>query len=300
MAGNTFEDTLESYLTYLVVIRGLSENTINSYKTDIEKLFSFLKKSNVGSIANIEPDHLTDFAVELNIKGLSIRSISHCIVSVKQFFKYLLLENIIQNDPTVNLITPKMKRLIPDVLSLEDIEKILNAPDVSTFEGLRDSAMLEILYASGVRVSELVNLTLSSLNQDHGYLVVFGKGSKERLAPISQTSLKKIKDYLSLSRPNLIKNKISDFIFITRRGSNFTRQGFWKIIKNYATKAGIQQNISPHTIRHSYATHLLENGADLRTIQMLLGHADISTTQIYTHVEGKKLREIHRKFHPRS
>lgn len=300
MADTTYENTLESYLTYLVVIKGLSKNTVDSYRTDVEKLFEFLKAKKIHSIDDIRPDHLRDFIVDLSVNGLSIRSVNRCTVSVKQFFKYLLLENILESDPTINLVTPKMTRTLPEVLSLEDIETILSCPDPSTFEGLRDAAMLEVLYASGIRVSELVNLTLTSLNQDHGYLTVFGKGGKERLSPIGQTALKKVKDYLSLSRPHLIKDKISDYIFITRYGSNFTRQGFWKIIKNYASKAGIQKNISPHTIRHSFATHLLENGADLRTIQMLLGHSDISTTQIYTHVEGKRLRDIHRKFHPRS
>ncbi|MGI9533591.1 MAG: site-specific tyrosine recombinase XerD [Thermodesulfobacteriota bacterium] len=300
MINNAYEDMLDSYLTYLVVIKGLSKNTATSYKTDIEKLFKYLVKNSIYSVTQIKPNHLTDFIVDLNISGLGIKSINRCIVSIKQFFKYLLLENVISNDPTLDLIAPKMTRSIPDVLSLEEIEKILAAPDISTFEGLRDSAMLEVLYASGLRVSELTELTLSDLNEEHGYLIVFGKGSKERLVPIGQISLKKVKDYLSLSRPSLIKNKISDYLFITRRGSNFTRQGFWKIVKNYSNKVGIKKSISPHTIRHSFATHLLENGADLRTIQMLLGHSDISTTQIYTHVEGKRLKEIHQKFHPRS
>ena len=300
MINNVYEDMLDSYLTYLVVIKGLSQNTAQSYKRDIGKLFKYLEKNSVDSITQIEPKHLTDFVVDLNINGLGIKSINRCIVSIKQFFKYLLLEDVLQNDPTVDLIAPKMKRSIPDVLSLDDIEKLLAAPDISTFEGLRDSAMLEVLYASGLRVSELVELTLSDLNEEHGYLIVYGKGSKERLVPIGQTSLKKIRDYLSLSRPNLLKSKSSEYLFITRLGSNFTRQGFWKIVKNYSGKVGIKKSISPHTIRHSFATHLLENGADLRTIQVLLGHSDISTTQIYTHVEGKRLKEIHEKFHPRS
>ena len=300
MINNAYEDMLDSYLTYLVVIKGLSKNTAHCYKTDIQKLFNYLEKNCIDSITQIQPKHLSDFVVDLNISGLSIKSINRCIVSIKQFFKFLLLEDVLTIDPTVELIAPKMKRSIPDVLSLEDIEKLLAAPDISTFEGLRDSAMLEVLYASGVRVSELVDLTLTDLNLEHGYITVFGKGSKERLVPIGRTSLKKIEDYLSLSRPNLVKEKISDYLFITRRGSNFTRQGFWKIVKNYTNKVGIKKSISPHTIRHSFATHLLENGADLRTIQMLLGHSDISTTQIYTHVEGKRLKEIHQKFHPRS
>ena len=300
MINNAYEDMLDSYLTYLVVIKGLSKNTAYSYKTDIEKLFRYLEKRSIDSITQIEPSDLSDFIVDLNINGLGIKSINRCIVSIKQFFKYLLLENVISSDPTLDITAPKMKRSIPEVLSIEEIEKLLTAPDISTFEGLRDSAMLELLYASGLRVSELVELTLNDLNNEHGYVIVYGKGSKERLVPVGQTSLKKIKDYLDLSRSNLLKNRVSEYLFITKRGSNFTRQGIWKIIKNYSGRIGIEKSISPHTIRHSFATHLLENGADLRTIQMLLGHSDISTTQIYTHVEGKRLKEIHEKFHPRS
>jgi len=300
MNKNAYNDMLESFLTYLVVIKGLSKNTSYSYKTDIEKLFTFIEKNKVDSLTKISSQHISDFLAELNISGLNITSINRCIVSVKQFFKYLMLENILKTDPTVDLISPRMKKSIPEVLSLEDIEKILNAPDLTKYEGLRDAAMLEVLYASGLRVTELVELKQININYDHGYLIVMGKGSKERIVPIGITSIKKIKDYLNLSRPHLIKEKISDYLFITRRGSNFTRQGFWKIIKAYAIDAGIEKNISPHTIRHSFATHLLERGADLRTIQLLLGHSDISTTQIYTHVESKRLREIHKKYHPRA
>lgn len=300
MNKNAYNDMLESFLTYLVVIKGLSKNTSYSYKTDIEKLFTFIEKNKVDSLSKISSQHISDFLAELNISGLNITSINRCIVSVKQFFKYLMLENILKTDPTVNLISPRMKKSIPEVLSLEDIEKILNAPDLTKYGGLRDAAMLEVLYASGLRVTELVELKQININYDHGYLIVMGKGSKERIVPIGITSIKKIKDYLNLSRPHLIKEKISDYLFITRRGSNFTRQGFWKLIKAYAIDAGIEKNISPHTIRHSFATHLLERGADLRTIQLLLGHSDISTTQIYTHVESKRLREIHKKYHPRA
>ena len=300
MEKNAYKDMLESFLTYLVVIKGLSKNTSHSYKSDIEKLFSFIDSKNIDTIAKIKPDHISEFLAELNISGLNISSINRCIVSIKQFFKYLMLENIIRTDPTANLVSPRMKKSIPDVLSLEDIEKILNVPDLTKYEGIRDSAMLEVLYASGLRVTELAELKQVNINYDHGYLIVMGKGSKERIVPIGSTSIKKINDYLQLSRPYIIKNSISDYLFITRRGNKFTRQGIWKLIKTYASAAGIEKNISPHTIRHSFATHLLERGADLRTIQLLLGHSDISTTQIYTHVETKRLREIHNKFHPRA
>jgi len=291
---------LESFLTYLVVIKGLSKNTSQSYKTDIEKLITFIEKRELDSITRIKSNHISEFLTELNISGLNISSINRCIVSVKQFFKYLMLENIINRDPTADLVSPRMKKTVPDVLSVEDVEKILNIPDLTKFEGVRDSAMLEVLYASGLRVTELVELKQININYDHGYIVVMGKGSKERIVPIGLTSIKKINDYLELSRPNLVKNKLSDYLFITRRGTCFTRQGFWKLIKAYAKESGIEKNISPHTIRHSFATHLLERGADLRTIQLLLGHSDISTTQIYTHVERKRMTEIYNKYHPRA
>ncbi len=300
MEKNAYKDMLETFLTYLVVIKGLSKNTSQSYKTDIEKLFTFVERKELDSITRLKSNLISEFLAELNISGLNISSINRCIVSIKQFFKYLMLENIIEKDPTADLVSPRMKKTIPDVLSLEDIEKILNVPDLTKFEGIRDSAMLEVLYASGLRVTELVELKQVNINYDHGYLIVMGKGSKERIVPIGLTSIKKINDYLELSRPHLVKNELSDYLFITRRGTCFTRQGFWKLIKAYAKEAGIVKNISPHTIRHSFATHLLERGADLRTIQLLLGHSDISTTQIYTHVETKRLREIHKKYHPRA
>ena len=300
MEKNAYKDMLDTFLTYLVVIKGLSKNTSQSYKTDIEKLFTFVERKELDSITRLKPNLISEFLAELNISGLNISSINRCIVSIKQFFKYLMLENIIKTDPTADLVSPRMKKTIPDVLSLEDIEKILNVPDLTKFEGIRDSAMLEVLYASGLRVTELVELKQVNINYDHGYLIVMGKGSKERIVPIGLTSIKKINDYFELSRPHLVKNELSDYLFITRRGTCFTRQGFWKLIKAYAKEAGIVKNISPHTIRHSFATHLLERGADLRTIQLLLGHSDISTTQIYTHVETKRLREIHKKYHPRA
>ena len=300
MEKNAYKDMLDTFLTYLVVIKGLSKNTSQSYKTDIEKLFTFVERKELDSITRLKSNLISEFLAELNISGLNISSINRCIVSIKQFFKYLMLENIIETDPTADLISPRMKKTIPDVLSLEDIEKILNVPDLTKFDGIRDSAMLEVLYASGLRVTELVELKQVNINYDHGYLIVMGKGSKERIVPIGLTSIKKINDYLELSRPHLVKNELSDYLFITRRGTCFTRQGFWKLIKAYAKEAGIVKNISPHTIRHSFATHLLERGADLRTIQLLLGHSDISTTQIYTHVETKRLREIHKKYHPRA
>lgn len=193
-----------------------------------------------------------------------------------------------------------MKISIPGVLSLEDVENLLSTPDESSFEGTRDKAMLEVLYATGIRVSELVRLELNSINFELGYLLVYGKGGKERIVPVGEKAINKLNEYLNISRPKLLKTRKSIYLFVTRRGSRMTRQGFWKLVKNYAIKMGINKKLSPHTLRHSFATHLLERGADLRTIQIMLGHSDISTTQIYTHIDRERLKEVHKKYHPRS
>lgn len=301
MHNVNYEDMLQSFATYLLVVRGLSKNTVESYSRDISKFFNHLKKNSVLDIKKVKPSHISNFIENLNKKSLNIKSINRNIVSIKQFYKFILIENIIKTDPTENIITPKMKQSIPEVLSLEDIEKILTMPLRNlSYEGLRDAAMLEVLYASGLRVTELVELKQNSVNLEQGFLLVFGKGGKERLVPLGRKSIEKLINYLENSRQFLMKNKISDYLFVTRRGSKFTRQGFWKLLKKYSSEAGIIKKISPHTIRHSFATHLLERGADLRTIQVLLGHSDISTTQIYTHVEKERLKEIHKQFHPRS
>lgn len=291
----------DSFQTYLLVVKGLSENTVSSYLKDLDKFSLFLKTRDQENPREITPETLSSFIKYLQQSTqLSTRSINRCIVSVKQFFKYLLIEGLIDNDPTENLVTPRTGKTIPDTLTVEEVEKILSVPqNKNTPEGIRDSAMLEILYATGLRVTELVELKQNSIELDQGYVTAFGKGRKERIVPIGKRSLGKVKDYLVNSRPYIIRERISDYLFITRRGTKFTRQGFWKLIKTYADEAGIFKEISPHTLRHSFATHLLERGADLRTIQILLGHSDISTTQIYTHVERERLKEMHRKFHPR-
>ncbi|MBI4228395.1 MAG: site-specific tyrosine recombinase XerD [Deltaproteobacteria bacterium] len=291
---------VDSFLSYLAAVKGLSKNTLESYGRDILKFFAYLEKKNLPGIDSVEYNDILDFLSTLQEEGINIRSVARSLVSLKQFFKFLLLEKIIIVDPTINIKTPRMKRSIPGFLSLEDVEKILSSPDPTSFEGIRDWAMLETLYASGIRASELVNLQLNSVNFELGYLTVYGKGSKERLVPTGDKARTALKDYLTLSRPNILKTRTSPYLFVTRRGGGMTRQGFWKILRNYASKCGINKKVSPHTIRHSFATHLLERGADLRTIQIMLGHSDISTTQIYTHIANERLKEIHKKYHPRS
>ena len=294
------DDLLDSFLSYLVVEKGLSENTLESYGRDLKKFLLFIKSRGITSAREIKYGDILDFMTRSREEGLNATTIVRSMVSVKQFFKYLLSEKVLSEDPTAHIKTPKMKKAIPGVISLDDVESILGAPDESTPEGLRDAAMLEILYATGIRVSELIGLKLNDVNFELGFVVVYGKGSKERVVPIGDKAREKLLTYLRDSRPALLKGREAKALFVTRRGAGMTRQGFWKIIKAQALKAGVTKKISPHTLRHSFATHLLERGADLRTIQVMLGHSDISTTQIYTHVESERLKEIHKKYHPRS
>jgi integrase/recombinase XerD len=234
----------------------------------------------------------------LNECGLEPRSIARTLVTVRSLFKFLLLDGHLKRDPSANLESPKSWQSLPKFLISEEVDKLLDSPDVSTITGVRDKAMLEVLYATGVRVSELVTLKLSDVNADLGLLVTLGKGSKERTVPMGQSAVRWVRSYLSV-RPKLLGGKESPLLFLTPKGHQISRQAFWKLIVNYGENAGIG-HITPHLLRHSFATHLLENGADLRSVQMMLGHSDISTTQIYTHITNERLREIYRKFHPRA
>ncbi len=291
---------VESFLSYQAAVKGLSKNTLESYRRDVLKFIIYVEKNNISEIQGIRYDNILEYLTTLQKEGISMRSVARNLVSLKQFFNFLLLEKILVENPSLGIKTPKLKRSIPNFLSLEDVEKILSAPDTTTCEGIRDRAMLETLYACGIRASELVKLELNSVNFELGYLIVYGKGSKERLVPTGEKARSALKDYLTLSRPKILKTRNSRYLFVTRRGAEMTRQGFWKILRNYTIRCGINRKISPHTIRHSFATHLLERGADLRTIQIMLGHSDISTTQIYTHIAKERLKAIHRKHHPRS
>ncbi len=294
------DQLLDSFLSYLAIEKGLSKNTIESYGRDVRKLTLFLNQNKISEVNDVKYDNILDFLSHLKKQQFSDTTTARTIVSIKQFFKYLLIEKILKEDPSSQIQTPKMKKAIPGVISLEDVEKILAAPDESTPEGIRDIAMLEVLYATGIRVSELIGLKLNEVNFEMGFVIVYGKGSKERIVPIGEQAQEKLKVYMQHSRLLLLKSREAKELFVTRRGKGMTRQGFWKLIKTYALKSGITKDISPHTLRHSFATHLLERGADLRTIQIMLGHSDISTTQIYTHVENERLKEIHKKYHPRS
>ena len=296
------DEHLDSFLVYLTMNRGLSKNTIESYSRDISSLVAFLGKKGVSDPAAVSEGEIAAFFEHLRKKKLSPRSVARNIVSLKQFFRFLLTENVITEDPMRNTVSPKPPKTLPHTLSLSEVETLLREPEKGKSEkALRDRAMLEVLYATGVRVSELVALELNRVNLDHGYVITLGKGSKERIVPIGDAAIRKTRDYLLDARPKLLRGRSSEYLFVTSRtASKMSRQRFWRIIKDYALAAGIHSHITPHVLRHSFATHLLERGADLRAIQAMLGHSDISTTQIYTYVEKERLKRIHEKSHPRA
>jgi len=233
-------------------------------------------------------------------QGLAPRSRARLLSALRGFFKFMVRDSHLPESPVANLTSPRLRRQLPSVLSVTEVERLLAQPNPELPLGQRDAAMLELLYGTGLRVSELVSLTLARVNLEVGFLVVLGKGSKERIVPVGEAATEAVRSYLMGSRPRLLKGKMTETLFITNRGAAMTRQGFWKLLKKYGREAGLKKELTPHILRHSFATHLLERGADLRSVQMMLGHADISTTQIYTHVARERLREVHKKYHPRA
>lgn len=294
------EQLLDQFLNYLTVERGLSPNTLDSYSRDLIKYLDYLSTKGIKDISKTSDLTIISFIATLKNGGLSNRSVARNLTSIRMFYKFLTEDHHINDNPTLNIETPKRELRLPQVLSIEEVDVLLQQPDSSTSLGLRDAAFLELLYATGLRASEIISLALNDINLEAGYLIASGKGSKERLIPIGEVAQNMIKKYLKNSRPTLLKNKQSHHLFTTRSGKSMTRQGFWKLIKKYALAAGIRKKITPHTLRHSFATHLLERGADLRSVQMMLGHSDISSTQIYTHVTTERLKKIHNQYHPRS
>lgn len=290
---------VDRFLNYILVEKGLSANTIESYGADLAKYLDFLKNSGVDQLGEQDTSHILRHLIELRKEGLNARSRARHLVSLRGFYKFLVRERIIAGDPAAAVDLPKLGLKLPDVMSVEDIEKILKVPDPTTPRGLRDAAMLELLYAAGLRVSELVGLRVREINLEAGFARVFGKGSKERIIPIGNFAREKVSEYLKYGRPYLLKTVQSEYLFTARAGKPMTRQGFWKLLKKYAAKSGVGKKITPHSFRHSFASHLLEAGADLRSVQLMLGHEDISTTQIYTHVAREQLKKLHEKYHPR-
>ena len=292
---------LEKFLTYLALERALSQNTIAAYRSDLENFTKWLEDNMINSFANIRRIFIHDYLYDLKESGLETATLARRLVAIKMFFRYMFQEKIITKDITSVMDSPKLWQLLPDFLSSAEVEALLNAYPRSLKDSLkfRNRTILEIMYACGLRVSETAALNLGSIKFDEETIRVKGKGRKERLVPVGKTALRLLDRYLSEVRPKLVKNQMEATLFLSRNGKKLNREWIWNIVKEAAKLAGINKNIHPHTLRHSFASHLLENGADLRVIQEMLGHADISTTQIYTHVNQKQLLDIHHRFHPR-
>ncbi len=291
---------IRSYLDFLRLEKNLSKNTLTSYKFDFSKYRSFLISIGIQTASAVLEEHISKFLAVLYQKNLSPRSVARTLSTIRGFHQYLLGEEAVKNDPTQIIDSPKQEKNLPDVLNIFEVDEILKQPDTSSRIGIRDRAMLETLYATGIRVSELVNLTQSNLMIEDGLILVYGKGSKERLVPIGRSARQWIEEYQKQSRVHLARTgKSQDVLFLNVRGTKLTRDMIRKLVDKYSLAAGIGKKVHPHTFRHSFATHLLEGGADLRAVQEMLGHADISTTQIYTHIDREYLKEVHRTFHPR-
>jgi integrase/recombinase XerD len=290
---------VDQYLNYLLVEKGLSKKTLESYSSDLTRYLNFLKTKRIKTISDADTAAILKHLISLRIAGLGARSRARHLVTIRGFYRFLVEEKVIKNDPTRIIDLPKSGLKLPDVLSFKEVERVLNTPDINKPTEARDAAMIELLYAAGLRVSELVNLKLQDVNLEACFVRVFGKGSKERVVPIGLYAKEKIDFYIKTFRAKLLKNVASPYLFVARAGKPMTRQGFWKLLRKYGQKAGIIRKIKPHSLRHSFASHLLEGGADLRSVQIMLGHVDISTTQIYTHVAREHLKKIHEKFHPR-
>lgn len=299
---------IDQFLNYLTVEKGLSENTLSAYAQDLKKFSVFLSKttravSSASSpfidITQVTRNEIIHFLAHLRAETLSDATIARILSSLRCFFKFLVFEGKCNHDPLAQIDSPKKAQRLPKVLHFSEVEALLNSKKGEKPEALRDDVMLELLYATGLRVSELLGLPLGALNLEAGYLIARGKGNKERIVPMGECARKKLLNYISSIRPRLLKEKTDNTLFLSRLGKKMSRQAFWKKLKVYARQAGIQKEISPHMLRHSFASHLLEGGADLRALQMMLGHADISTTQIYTHVARERLKKIHKTAHPR-
>ncbi|HNY09968.1 MAG TPA: site-specific tyrosine recombinase XerD [Candidatus Wallbacteria bacterium] len=292
---------VDAFLNYVAVEKGLAANTIESYSQDLNQFNKFLKDLGVIEIKDLTKQQILEFMGRMKELGKRPTTISRKITTLRNFFKFLVRERTIEIDFSKYFELPHIYKKLPEVLSITEVTNLLNAPDVNSVLGLRDRAMFELLYASGLRVSELLGVESADLNFELGYLNVFGKGSKERIVPVGVTALEWCRKYLDEGRSKLVDSvKHTSLMFLNRDGAGLSRQGFWKIMKQYAQVAGITKKLSPHVIRHSFATHLLENDADLRSVQEMLGHSDISTTQIYTHISNKTLRDVYKRAHPRS
>lgn len=294
-------DSIEDFVHYLIVERGLSENTIQSYRRDLQQYAQYLQQvEQLATFNEVKRIHIIGFLQLLKEKGRAQTTIARHIASTRTFHQFLLREKMVDSDPSVHIETPKMERKLPKVLSMDEVEALIGTPKTHTAFGLRDKAMLELLYATGIRVSELVQLDVGDVHLTMGFVRCVGKGNKERIIPLGKMAQQAITAYLDRGRNVLSRGKGEHALFLNHHGERLSRQGFWKILNKLAREAHIDKKLTPHTLRHSFATHLLENGADLRAVQEMLGHADISTTQIYTHVTNKRLKDVYAAYHPRA
>ena len=291
---------VEEFIHYLAVERVLAPTTMESYGRDLQQFHLYLKNSNLELIRDSSRNIILNYLNALQAKGRAVSTISRNLAAIKSFYQYLVRQRYLEKDPAANLESPKLEKKLPKILTVGEVEELLKQPNNFMPGGIRDKAMLELLYATGIRVSELISLNSADINLDMGYIKCYGRGSKERVVPLGSIAAKCVQEYINKGRPKLVRTYDETALFVNHHGNRLTRQGFWKIIKKYAQEANITKDITPHTLRHSFATHLLENGADLRSVQEMLGHADISTTQIYTHITKNRLKEVYDKAHPRA
>jgi integrase/recombinase XerD len=294
------EVAIRSFLSYLRVEKALSQNTIDAYRRDLEKFSQFATERGLEKAPQVKRADVVDFLASLYLRKLDARSVARHLVSLRQFFRFLLGEELIPEDPVVTVESPKFRKSLPQFLSVEEVDQLLAQPDVSSALGLRDKAMIELLYSAGLRVSELCSLAVDDLHVDAGSLRCIGKGNKERLVPVGKRALAVLQLYIKKARPEILGEHTSKYLFIIRKGNKLDRIAFWKNLALYGRKAGLRKALTPHMLRHSFATHLLDRGADLRSVQMMLGHSDISTTQIYTHVVEERLKQVYKAHHPRA
>jgi integrase/recombinase XerD len=294
------EAAIHSFLSYLRVEKALSQNTIDAYRRDLEKFSKFATERGLEKPAQVKRGDVVDFLATLYVRKLDARSVARHLVSLRQFFRFLLSEELISEDPVVTVESPKFRQSLPQFLSVEEVDRLLAQPDASSTFGLRDKAMIELLYSAGLRVSELCNLAMDDLHLEAGSLRCIGKGNKERLVPVGKRALAVLQLYIEKARPEILGDHTSKYLFIIRKGNKLDRISFWKNLSLYGRKAGLRKALTPHMLRHSFATHLLDRGADLRSVQMMLGHSDISTTQIYTHVVEERLKQVYKAHHPRA
>ena len=295
------KEKIQNIIHYMVGEKGLDKNTVVSYERDLKSYTKYLQKvEGITSFHDVTRMHIVNFLHHLKENNKSSKTMARHIASVRSFHQFLLRERVVEHDPSVHIETPQAERKLPKVLSIDEVEALLQIPKATSAFGIRDKAMLELLYATGLRVSELIELNITDVHLTMGFVRCIGKGNKERIIPLGSLAAEAIQHYIEKGRPELLGKKTAEALFLNHHGNRLSRQGFWKILKRLAKEANIQKELTPHTLRHSFATHLLENGADLRAVQEMLGHADISTTQIYTHVSKTRLKDVYKQFHPRA